>query len=211
MRPPLRRLVAAGSLIGYVLLLGGVPLPAPVEKDRSQPFPCQHHRCGCTSAEQCWKRCCCFSHQQKMAWARAQGVTPPAKWLAASLRDERSHSDHSSPDHSNSTATCCSSKHKQPSAQSSCCQSHSRSCCKAQPAAEPKPAIQMVDVIQRVDIARAQRCAGEASLWANATVAVPVPVTNSFDVRGARVEWRRLSNVTSFSGPLPLDPPPPKA
>lgn len=205
MRPPLRRLVAAGSLIGYGLLLGGVPVPAPVEKDRSQPFPCQHHRCGCASAEQCWKRCCCYSHQQKIAWARTHNVTPPAQWLAASQRDDRSHGDYTSAGHSSSTASCCSSKQKHPPGSSSCCQSHAHSCCKAQPVAEPQPAMQIVDVM------RAQRCAGEASLWANATVAVPVPVTNFFDVRGAHVQWRRLSNVASFSGPLPLDPPPPKA
>lgn len=63
------------------------PLPVgritPSEKDGAEPFPCQNRPCGCNSALQCWKQCCCFSHTQKLAWARAHGVTPPAFVVAA--------------------------------------------------------------------------------------------------------------------------------
>lgn len=45
-----------------------------VRKDRSRPFPCQDRPCGCRSAEQCRKKCCCFSSEQKQAWARRNGV-----------------------------------------------------------------------------------------------------------------------------------------
>ncbi len=82
MRRSLRQVVAACSLLSYVLLLGGVPLPAPVAKDPSRPFPCQGHRCGCATADQCWQRCCCYTHAQKLAWARRHGVQPPAEMLA---------------------------------------------------------------------------------------------------------------------------------
>ena len=43
-------------------------------KDRSTPFPCQDRPCGCRTAEQCKKKCCCFSTEQKLAWAKRNGV-----------------------------------------------------------------------------------------------------------------------------------------
>ena len=66
-------------LIALVVAAGavGIPLPRPVAKDTSRPFPCMHHACGCTTAESCWQGCCCLSDQQKLAWAEKHGVTPP--------------------------------------------------------------------------------------------------------------------------------------
>lgn len=60
-----------------------VPLPMSVptksssEKDESEPFPCQNRPCGCRTAEQCWKKCCCFTNSQKVAWAKANNVKVP--------------------------------------------------------------------------------------------------------------------------------------
>ncbi len=73
-------------LIGLALLLSVcssfIPVPMGIgrssEKDQSQPFPCMNRPCGCASAEQCWKQCCCFTNAQKVAWATQHGVTPPA-------------------------------------------------------------------------------------------------------------------------------------
>ncbi|MDB5388831.1 MAG: hypothetical protein JWM11_4477 [Planctomycetaceae bacterium] len=74
-----RRLISLVVLIG---ILGSfVPLPAGLglgnSKDLSQPFPCQYRACGCRSAEQCWKRCCCFTNSQKVAWAKSEQVDLP--------------------------------------------------------------------------------------------------------------------------------------
>lgn len=78
------------KLTSFVLLLSlcasFVPLPAgpafnPPEKDHSEPFPCQHRACGCRSAKQCWKKCCCFTNEQKVAWAKKNGVKVPAEVL----------------------------------------------------------------------------------------------------------------------------------
>jgi hypothetical protein len=55
----------------------GIPLPQPVAKDTSRPFPCMHHACGCMTAESCWQGCCCLSVEQKLVWAKKHGVTPP--------------------------------------------------------------------------------------------------------------------------------------
>jgi hypothetical protein len=38
--------------------------------------------CGCKTAEQCWRSCCCHSLAERLAWARARGIQPPAFELA---------------------------------------------------------------------------------------------------------------------------------
>jgi len=92
-----RCLVVLLTLIGYATTSCGLPIPACASIDHSQPFPCQNHRCGCTSAEQCWRQCCCFTLEEKMAWAKANGVEPPAHlceagWHAPRQRDQKSGS-----------------------------------------------------------------------------------------------------------------------
>jgi len=57
------------------------PLPVPIIatsfKDRSIPFPCQDHPCGCRDAKQCWTTCGCLSMTEKLRWAEARGIAPP--------------------------------------------------------------------------------------------------------------------------------------
>src|SRR6266700_1172453 len=66
------------ALLGQVIALVGLPLPVAAAKDLSNPFPCQHRACGCLSAADCWKSCCCFSASQRVAWAHDHDVEPPA-------------------------------------------------------------------------------------------------------------------------------------
>ncbi len=73
-----RQAVAGVTLLAYLAASIGVPLPTGVAKDLSRPFPCQHHSCGCLNAEQCWQRCCCFTRDQRLAWAHEHDVIPPA-------------------------------------------------------------------------------------------------------------------------------------
>ena len=40
-------------------------------------FPCMDCPCGCNSAEQCWRSCCCHTLAERMDWAREHGVRPP--------------------------------------------------------------------------------------------------------------------------------------
>jgi hypothetical protein len=78
-----------------LLCLAAILLPLPIApvaqidpgKDTSQPFPCQNRPCGCRSAEQCWKKCCCFTNSQKIAWAKANGVELPDYVLAAAKKE----------------------------------------------------------------------------------------------------------------------------
>ncbi len=68
------------KLLGLLLLCSlcvsviPVPVALPVTKDTSEPFPCQDRPCGCRTADQCRKQCCCFTKEQKIAWAKKRGV-----------------------------------------------------------------------------------------------------------------------------------------
>lgn len=78
--PGARKWVVALLLCVQVLTASGMPLPAiglPTGKDKSSPFPCMNRTCGCMTAEQCWRSCCCFTNQQKLEWAREHGVAVP--------------------------------------------------------------------------------------------------------------------------------------
>lgn len=84
LRAPLpRRFVALLTTAAYLLVCTGLPMPlvvASVEavgKAGAQPFPCQGHRCGCRTAEQCWKSCCCMSDLEKRMWAERNRVPLP--------------------------------------------------------------------------------------------------------------------------------------
>lgn len=88
-RRPFRRLVTWCAVLGYALIISGMPLGSLspsigrsaaaakrlAVKDRSTPFPCMDTPCGCVSAEQCFTDCCCRSPAETLAWARANQVT----------------------------------------------------------------------------------------------------------------------------------------
>lgn len=91
--------LAAGlSAVMYLVIATGVPLPmaATVEKDLSQPFPCMNSPCGCQNAEQCWRSCCCHTPAERLAWAKAHGIAPPACLIAAAKGAAESESQASS-------------------------------------------------------------------------------------------------------------------
>lgn len=79
--------------MAFLLATVGIPLPAYRLKPTGRPYPCMGHACGCRDAEHCWKDCCCYSQQEKLAWAHAHNVTPPSYLLAAVEHDEHEHED----------------------------------------------------------------------------------------------------------------------
>ena len=81
--------MATVSLLLFCCCAPFVPLPYAVSpaKDSSVPYPCMNRPCGCDSAEQCWRNCCCFSNQQKVEWAKKHSVTLPNYVLAAAKRE----------------------------------------------------------------------------------------------------------------------------
>jgi len=75
--PTRQSLIVGLALVGYLPHALMLPLPVGPSKDRSRPYPCQDRRCGCRSAEECWRSCCCFSPADKRAWAEKHGVEAP--------------------------------------------------------------------------------------------------------------------------------------
>jgi hypothetical protein len=74
----------AGILSAVALSIAtiGVPLDMPFAKQITEYFPCMSCGCGCSDAETCWRQCCCFNTEQKIAWAREHGVAVPDFLLA---------------------------------------------------------------------------------------------------------------------------------
>jgi len=99
MRSPHRRLTnrrcrwLTGLLVGFVACVILLPMPVSLVsksspgKDVSEPFPCQNRPCGCRSAEQCWKKCCCFSNAEKVAWAKTNRVKLPGYVVVAAKKE----------------------------------------------------------------------------------------------------------------------------
>jgi hypothetical protein len=87
-RLSVRNTVACAMLGWHALVGAGLPLPS---LDRPAPtserFPCEHCSCGCRTAEQCWRHCCCFTQREKVLWARRNGVPIPPYVLAAAERE----------------------------------------------------------------------------------------------------------------------------
>lgn len=118
-RPFARRLCAATTLVCYVLTAFGVPLPAAPVRKGSVPFICQARGCGCQSAEQCWSGCCCFTPEQRWAWARQHQVEPPdyaeaprtGSWQSSRKRD------------ADRPAACCAGE-SCPGEARTCCEDH---------------------------------------------------------------------------------------
>jgi hypothetical protein len=81
------------SALLIVAICGCLVLPMPVMnplastrlsgKDSSVPFPCMLKPCGCRSAEECWRKCCCFTNSQKVVWAEERGIDLPEYVLQA--------------------------------------------------------------------------------------------------------------------------------
>ncbi len=81
------RLISLAVLFGICCSVVPLPVGQRLAKDLSEPFPCQHRACGCRSADQCWKKCCCFTNSQKVAWAKSHRVRLPAAVLASAKRE----------------------------------------------------------------------------------------------------------------------------
>jgi hypothetical protein len=106
------RRCASGTLLAmYVMTAAGVPLPTGISAKSGEMFPCMGCPCGCNSAEQCWRSCCCHTLAERMDWAHDHGVRPPEYAI-----DEARHQGIDlcwldDPSYSSTTAKiCCASK-----------------------------------------------------------------------------------------------------
>jgi hypothetical protein len=118
-----RRLIGLCVFVGMCVVV--LPFPVSVfsptktdtDKDRSQRFPCMNRPCGCRSAEECWKKCCCFTNVQKVAWAKENCVTIPQFVFAAAAKEQSGKAQVESDDSASLTSTlkdksapCCCAK-----------------------------------------------------------------------------------------------------
>jgi hypothetical protein len=83
----LRSAIALFLALNHLLVAVGVPIPLPSERASREMYPCMNCSCGCRTAEQCWRQCCCYTMSQKLSWAKAHGVTPPAFVVEAAARE----------------------------------------------------------------------------------------------------------------------------
>ena len=70
----------------HLVVALGIPIPVPepaTGRKSGELFPCMNCPCGCRTADQCWRHCCCFTLSQRLAWAKEHGVTPPAYVIEA--------------------------------------------------------------------------------------------------------------------------------
>ena len=142
-----RRGGAALAMSAYLLAIVGFPVWQPAGKT-SERFACQSRRCGCRTAEQCWNSCCCFTLEQRIAWARANNAEIPANVLARAARAKNEKQI------ATKVKVC------------SHCAAKTKTCCSPAKGESGKRRIVWVDSAQ------AQKCRGESSNWL--TLGMPV-------------------------------------
>ena len=106
-----RAAVALVLVANHLAIALGLPLPMPSARSHlsaSEYFPCMNCSCGCRTAEQCWRHCCCHSMAQNLAWAKAHGVEPPA-FVRAAVEKAGCTASVSDPPEQNKCCTCCKS------------------------------------------------------------------------------------------------------
>lgn len=178
-----RRLSGLVVLLGVCALLFPVPV-APTasqstDKDLSEPFPCQNRPCGCQSAAQCWKKCCCFTDTQKVAWAKANHVKLPDFVVSAAKREEAARAKTSltadksgtGPVRTNIHCACC-QKESAPTTNSECCDKKevcrpvkSGSCCTSKELRKRSPVVRRKPLSSKwVMAVFAAKCQGQESI-----------------------------------------------
>jgi hypothetical protein len=168
----------------------GIPVVVEPQHETSQPYPCMHHRCGCTSADACWHGCCCMTLGQKLAWAKKNGIAPPDYVLVLAETP---------------TSSCGSCGHHDHDEDSSLCDDHNSS-----PSESAESAEESGRTIGLVLVHDFRRCQGLGSLWLTLAHALPPKVETSVaQFSFAPSEWLRVTSQTADSLALsPATPPP---
>ncbi len=190
-----RRVVAAATLLAFLVSAVGVPVPHAVgeAKDRSTPFPCMDRPCGCQSARQCWTSCCCTTLAERISWAQARGMAIP-DYVAIPAQAAEAEAKRA--------GGCCGGKAK-PAAGPSCCQSAAEPVCcgKAPKPPKTKPIAGWM----------ARQCRGMDTAWASLGAALPPPAP--VQVVAAPLPLALFAEPCQLLPGLvpPPDGPPPKA
>ena len=205
--PAWRHLIAVTAMGSYLAVAGGFPLPAPTISRDSRPFPCQQHRCGCRTAEQCWQHCCCFSPAERRAWARAHGVEAEAA-AAELMGDDRLDTEESvTPPPANtslavhdSTGCCTAHDHQQLAA---CCDhedKHDPGACDDATRDTPGGLVGF----------HALGCRGISMFWVSCGAVAPLPPPVPAAIRPAHSGTVAVVSITASSAIAETPDPPPK-
>jgi hypothetical protein len=202
--------VAAVALV-YLFVAFEIPLPAAVSKDSEQPFPCQHHLCGCQTAEQCWRHCCCFTAEERWVWARAHDVTPPDYAEKPTARSAKVEEPAASGSWNSVKLRDRDRCEKQASAVTNCCsaQAGRSSCCASTPKSETNATPPKSGTLRWGATLTAAQCQSYATVWI--TIGAVLPMTPS---AAWLCDWTpptrlHLSSPHADSIPtIPPDPPP---
>ena len=191
-RLPIRHVLAVAALFAQLIAATGAPVLSPraAAKNGATPFPCQNHPCGCTTSEQGWAGdCCCFTLEQKLAWAEERGIEPPAHVRPAVEARKKK-------------------------AKPSCCAKHeTRSCCEpatelAAPPHADEPAATEAPAVRWVAGVFAQKCRGDGPAGL-LKVEVSLAPTHPSEVRASRPECGRVAAFDSHATRAPRQPPVP--
>lgn len=166
------RWISFAVLLWFVAVATGLPLPVPITPDRtasSERFPCEHCRCGCGSADRCWRDCCCHTLSERLAWARRAGVRPPAFALAQAERIGLDVSDWTS---RGPRRIAYSARAAPPSKR--CCCSHGG--CEDDGSAAARAAENEQPLVQGVGVLQSLKCRGLGVEWLTTTAVMPPPV-----------------------------------
>ena len=180
-------------MAGVVLMAGSYfPVPVPVVKDLSVPFPCQANSCGCQNAAECWTSCRCHSDAEKIVWAKANQVTPP-KWFVADLSEPAC--DSAEPSTTGNATSCC------------------HCCCDAKPETEAainenQEADPPLSRVVYLSLKQQRGCGGLDDDVVHVDVVLPIdaPVSEVQDF--AKIEYQIFSDVAASSALSPPTPPP---
>lgn len=201
-----RRLLGGSLLAAYLLVAAGVPLPtASKSAKRGERYPCEACGCGCDSAENCWRSCCCHTLAERLAWAAKNGVKPPK--FALSAAKEAGLNANGEPITPKivrvklATQSCCRSKRP-------CCSSHAKTCCSSLDHRHDQSEEQSSFLVAW----RAMACQGQSLHW---LAAVPSLITVQLELSAHLPLAAWLGPPTSeAASPLydtPTPPPPERA
>jgi len=199
----LRLGVLSLAVISMLAAIVGVPLPiVRLKKDRSIPFPCMDRPCGCANAESCWRKCCCHTNAEKIAWAQKNNVTPPDYVIAA----VRSEVGVDSP-----KCCCCSKKaaaspvNKLPKVESHQSKSATEN--------DRIASLEQLDVaLSLIKLDDLNRCQGKAKLSWLLTCIIACNLEAKVVLQAPLASWTESELTQSVdSPPVLVDSPPPKA
>ncbi|TWT94701.1 hypothetical protein Pla52n_55260 [Stieleria varia] len=138
----------------YAFALVGAPVTrvdVAAKTGLKERFPCENCACGCPSAAFCWDQCCCHSDTEKLKWAEANGVVPPAFLLARVAQ-----SNAVAP----ATGSCCHCKK-----QSTCESEPDPESCGSEKARAGADEIATVSETKMVLMWKSAQCRGIQSIW----------------------------------------------